>query len=180
MLLVRCLRGDLGLAALAAAVSGSLLAFGPAVAIPRLDLKPYAPPAAGESRWVIQLPGVLPPSREPAISPNPADWRVQLLVGRTLAVDCNRHRLSGVLQPEVVPGWGTTVYRVVGAGPAISTRMACPPGEGPRQEFVSLAGEPLLVPYNVSLPIVVYAPRDLQVRWRLWKAERQLHDANRQ
>jgi ecotin len=122
----------------------------------------------------------LPPSREPAISPNPADWRVQLLVGRTLAVDCNRHRLSGVLQPEVVPGWGTTVYRVVGAGPAISTRMVCPPGEGPRQEFVSLAGEPLLVPYNESLPIVVYAPRDLQVRWRLWKAERQLHDANRQ
>ncbi|MEB3350833.1 MAG: ecotin family protein [Cyanobacteriota bacterium] len=28
------------------------------------------------------------------------------------------------------------------------------------------------MPYNASLPIVVYAPKDLEVRWRLWKAER--------
>jgi ecotin len=42
---------------------------------------------------------------------------------------------------------------------------------------VPLAGEPYLVPYNASLPIVVYAPRDLQVRWRLWKAESRLQNA---
>ena len=42
-------------------------------AIPLLDLKPYPAPAAGERRWVIQLPGVLPPTADTAISANPAD-----------------------------------------------------------------------------------------------------------
>jgi ecotin len=37
---------------------------------------------------------------------------------------------------------------------------------------VALGGEPTVVRYNPSLPIVVYAPRDLQVRWRLWKPEK--------
>jgi ecotin len=53
----------------------------------------------------------------------------------------------------------------------ISTRMACPPGQPPRRAFLSLAGEPFLVRYNASLPIVVYAPKELEVRWRVWKAE---------
>ncbi|MFS6826780.1 hypothetical protein [Cyanobium sp. ATX-6F1] len=37
----------------------------PARAIPRLDLKPYPAPAADELRWVIQLPGLLPPPGTP-------------------------------------------------------------------------------------------------------------------
>jgi ecotin len=36
-----------------------------------------------------------------------------------------------------------------------------------------------VVPYNVSLPIVIYAPEDVQVRWRLWKAEREQREAQR-
>jgi ecotin len=49
--------------------------------------------------------------------------------------------------------------------------MACPPDQPPRRQFVALGGQPTVVRYNASLPIVVYAPRDLQVRWRLWRAE---------
>jgi serine protease inhibitor ecotin len=41
----------------------------------------------------------------------------------------------------------------------------------PRERFVPMAGKPFVVPYNVSAPIVVDAPRPLQLRWRLWKAE---------
>jgi ecotin len=41
-----------------------------------------------------------------------------------------------------------------------------------RRTFVPLTGEPMLVRYNASLPIVIYAPEGLQVRWRIWKAER--------
>ncbi|MEX1323896.1 MAG: ecotin family protein [Synechococcaceae cyanobacterium] len=158
----------------ALAVSLPLLmaaAAAPVRAIPRLDLKPYPAPAAGESRWVIQVPGVLRPSPDPAISSDPADWRVELIVGRELEVDCNRHLLQGRITPESVPGWGYTVYRVSGGERALSTLMACPPDQPPRRAFVPLAGEPTLVRYNASLPIVVYAPKDLEVRWRLWKGE---------
>jgi ecotin len=149
----------------------------PVRAIPRLDLKPYPAPGAGESRWVIQVPGVLRPSPDPALSSDPADWRVELIVGRELAVDCNRQLLQGRISPESLPGWGYTVYRVSGGERALSTLMACPPDQPPRRAFVPLAGEPTLVRYNASLPIVIYAPKDLQVRWRLWKAETRQQEA---
>ncbi|MCS5690895.1 ecotin family protein [Cyanobium sp. FGCU-6] len=148
-----------------------------AAAVPRLDLARYPSPAAGERRWVIQLPGVLPPTRDPSLSPSPSDWRVELIVGREVEVDCNRHHFGGRLRPESLPGWGFTVYRVSDVGPMVSTRMACPPGEPKRRAFVPMGGKPFVVPYNASLPIVVYAPRDLEVRWRLWKAEKQQRPA---
>ncbi|QEY31438.1 ecotin [Synechococcus sp. RSCCF101] len=146
-------------------------AAGPVGAIPRLDLKPYPAAASGESRWVIQLSGLLEPSEDPAISGDPADWRVQLIVGREMEVDCNRQMLQGRIERESVPGWGYSIYRVSGGTQAISTLMACPPDQPKRTAFVPLAGEPTLLRYNPSLPIVVYAPEGLQVRWRLWKAE---------
>ena len=150
-----------------------------AQAIPALDLKPYPAPAVGEQRWVIQLPGVLQPSGDPRLSANPLDWRVELIVGKEMTVDCNGPRLNGRIRSETLKGWGYSIYRVgpVTLGP--STRMACPPDQGPRQAFVPIGPKPFVVPYNASLPIVIYAPRDVQVRWRLWKAEREQREAQR-
>lgn len=151
----------------------------PVAAVPRLDLTPYPAASAGESRWVIQLPGVLRPSPDPSLSPNPADWRVELIVGRELEVDCNGPRLRGRVRSESLPGWGYRIYRVSRGETGPSTRMACPADQARRRAFVLLAGPPTVVPYNASLPIVVYAPKDLQVRWRLWKAESRQQDARR-
>jgi ecotin len=148
-----------------------------AQAIPRLDLKPYPAPAVAERRWVIQLPGVLRPSPDARISANPADWRVELIVGKEMTVDCNGPRLNGRIRSETLKGWGYAIYRVSEVTPGPSTRMACPPEQGPRQAFVALGPKPFVVPYNVSLPIVIYAPKDVQVRWRLWKAEREQREA---
>jgi ecotin len=148
-------------------------------AIPRLDLKAYPAPAAGERRWVIQLPGVLPPSSDARISANPADWRVQLIVGKEMTVDCNGPRLNGRIRSETVPGWGYTLFRVGPVTPGPSTLMACPPDQAPRRAFVPLGPKPFVVPYNASLPIVIDAPPELQVRWRLWKAEREQREAQR-
>lgn len=158
---------------LAAAGSSSL----PAAAIPRLDLSGYPAPAAGERRWVIQLPGILPPTRDPALSPDPADWRVQLIVGQLAQVDCNQHSFAARLRHWRLADDKPMVFRVDNVGPLASTRMACPPGQPRRQAFVTMAGKPYVVPYAVSYPIVVYAPAALQLRWRLWKAERQSRDA---
>jgi len=171
--LTRCLA--LGLSAGGAALV--VLQPAPSFAVPRLDLQPYPPATAGERRWVIQLPGVLPPVAAGAMATDPSDWRVELIVGRELPVDCNRQRLRGGIREESLPGWGTSIHRVSGGEAVMATRMACPPDQPARRGFVPLAGEPYLVPYNASLPIVVYAPRDLQVRWRLWKAESRLQNA---
>ena len=47
-----------------------------------------------------------------------------------------------------------------------------------RSAFVPMAGKAFVVPYNASRPIVVDAPRPLELRWRLWKAESQERPAN--
>jgi len=148
------------------------LAMGPAQAIPRLDLKPYPAPAAGERRWVIQLSGLLPPSQDPSISAHPADWRVELIAGRNLELDCNRVTFSGRMRSQPVAGTELRVVQISQVTPLASTRMACPPGEPKRRAFVPMGGKPFVVPYDVSRPIVLYAPKDLELRWRLWKAER--------
>jgi ecotin len=148
----------------------------PAAAVPYLDLKPYPPAPTGQQRWVFQLNPLLRPSPDPGISGNPADWRVQLIVGREIEVDCNTHHYGGQLRRGSVPGWGYPVVRLDNAGPLVSTRRACP-DQAPERRFVSLAGEPFLLPYNVSLPVVVYLPDGFQVRWRLWKAESESREA---
>lgn len=149
-----------------------LLAAPPALAIPRLDLSGYPAPQAGERRWVIQLPGVLPPTAESALSSDPADWRVQLIVGREMEVDCNSRALSGRIRAEALPALGTSLYRVRDVGPVVSTRMACPPDQPRRRAFLPVGGNPYVLPYNASRPIVVDAPAPLELRWRLWKAEK--------
>lgn len=166
-----------GRVAAAAALVG--LQAAPVAAVPRLDLNPYPAAAPGENRWVIQLPGVLNPAVDGSLATDPRDWRVELIVGRELPADCNRQLLRGRIRSETVPGWGYTIHRVSGGGAAISTRMACPPDRSAGPAFVPLAGEPFLVPYSASLPIVIYAPRDLQVRWRIWKAESRQQEAQR-
>ena len=154
-----------------------VLASSAAGAIPRLDLTSYPQAPKGERRWVIQLPGVLPPAADPSMSPNPRDWRVQLIVGQMAEVDCNQTTFMARLRPWQTSDTRPMLFRVDQVGPLVSTRMACPPDQKRRQAFVPMGGKPYVVPYNASHPIVVMAPSGLQVRWRLWKAEGQSHDA---
>jgi ecotin len=78
-------------------------------------------------------------------------------------LDLTPYPAARVLRPsESLKGWGTKIYRVSDVGPLACTRMACPP---------------FVVPYSASRPIVVYALGDLEVRWRLWKAEKQQRPA---
>lgn len=159
----------LALSALVCLASGLLAsgpqAWAPAAAAPGPDLRPYPPAAPGERRWFISVES--PPGTP---SDAAADQRVELIIGRSMLVDCNRHLLQGSLVEEAVPGWGFPLFRVTGGRQLVSTRMACP-GQAPRRQFVVLGGKATLVPVNPRLPIVVVAPQDLEVRWRLWRPE---------
>jgi ecotin len=122
-------------------------------------LKPYPAAATGQQRHVIELPA----------QADEDDYRVELIAGKTLEVDCNRHSLGGQWQRKSVPGWGYDYYELERVGPPRSTLMACPDGSR-QQAFVAVGGEPLLVGYNSRLPLVVYTPADVQVRYRIWSA----------
>lgn len=124
------------------------------------DLKPWPAASAGESRHVIRLEAM----------DDEANHSVELVIGKDLEIDCNRHWFGGKLERQVVSGWGYPLYRLTSvAGPA-STMMACP-GEERRSAFVAVNLEDPMLRYNSKLPIVVYVPDGFRVRYRTWSAD---------
>jgi ecotin len=178
---------SLGWALLSTLTTASLtaLASPPARALPMkkpapaADLKPFPAPAAGEVRWVVRLPKEPPASPDPALSAKPRDSRVELIVGREVLVDCNLHVFNGTIKKETIQGWGYPLYRVTDVGAMASTRKACPPDQPKRRVFVPMGTSPYLIPYNAKLPVVLYTPADMELRWRLWRAEENQQPASR-
>ncbi|MBK5722482.1 serine protease inhibitor ecotin [Dysgonomonas sp. Marseille-P4677] len=96
-------------------------------------------------------------------------YKVEIIPGKEMSVDCNIHRLMGTLTEKDLEGWGYTYYEFKSNGQTTSTMMACnKPNE---DKFVS--GETLIVRYNSKLPIVIYAPKGFEVKYRIWKADKE-------
>ncbi len=121
-------------------------------------LKAFPAAAAGQTRHVITLPAQ---TDESAL-------KVELILGKTQTVDCNRQVFGGRLETRTAEGWGYDYYVLPTLGNAASTMMGCPPGSE-RQAFVTTQEQPL-IRYNSRLPVVVYAPSDVEVRYRVWRA----------
>ena len=125
------------------------------------DLKAFPPAEKGMVRHVLQLPKQADESA----------FKVELIVGRTIQVDAgNRYFFGGRIEAEVIPGWGYTRYLVRQLGPMAGTLMAMDPEAPKVDRFVPLAGEPYLIRYNSRLPVVVYVPEGVEVRYRVWSA----------
>lgn len=131
----------------------------PAPAKPKLlDVAPYPEAAKNQVRYAIFL--------EP--KDHEENYKVELVVGKNMQIDCNQHTLMGTINQETLKGWGYNYYTVKTDGETISTRMGCPQQEK-KQAFVTLRPQQL-ERYNSKLPIVVYAPKGIDVRYRIWSA----------
>jgi len=126
------------------------------------DVKAFASAAAGMQRFVIRLPA----------QPDESDLKVELNVGKTVRVDAgNRYFFGGAIESETVAGWGYPQYVLRKLGPLAGTLMAVDPAQPKVERFVTLGGEMPLLRYNSRLPIVVYVPAEVEVRYRLWRAQ---------
>lgn len=94
-------------------------------------------------------------------------FKVELFGGKEMMVDCNKARLNGEIVEETLAGWGYNYYSFKTDGNVLTTLMACPEGSE-HLEFVQAAGK--LIRYNSKLPIVVYVPKEYEVRYRIWQA----------
>ena len=144
-----------------------MIAFGLALVVtdsaPAADnMKAFPPAEKGMVRHVLQLPK----------QDDESAFKVELLVGKTVPVDeGNRYFFGGKIKVETIPGWGFPRYNVSKLGPMAGTRIAINPDAPKVKRFVTLGGEPLLIRYNSRLPIVVYAPEGVEVRYRVWSGE---------
>lgn len=138
-----------------------------AVAAPALlgaadNLKAFPPADPGMARYVINLP---PQADENA-------FKVELLIGKTVKTDAgNRYFFAGTLETETIEGWGFERYILRTLGPMAGTLMAVDPDAPQVERFIALGGEPRLLRYNSQLPLVVYVPTGVEVRYRLWRAD---------
>lgn len=130
------------------------------------DVAPYPKAETGFTRQVIHL---VQQTRED-------NYLVEILAGKTLAVDCNHQRLGGTLEEKNLEGWGYPFYRLEKVSGPMSTLMACPDGKS-KQGFVPVVGEGFRLRYNSKLPIVVYVPKDVEVRYRIWSASDKVEKA---
>jgi ecotin len=113
------------------------------------------------------------------VQTNEAEHKVEIIAGKTLEVACNQQRLGSQWQEKTVEGWGYSYYELGQVGPAMSMLMAYP-DVSRKQAFVRVGGDPQLAGYNSKLPLVIYAPKDVEVRYRVWSAAIETSTAPRQ
>jgi ecotin len=128
------------------------------------NMKAFLPAGEGMVRYVLQLP----------VQEDEYAFKVELIVGKTVLLEPgNRYFFSGKIEEETIEGWGFPRYNVSKLGPMAGTLMAVDPNVPKVSRFITLGGEPYLIRYNSRLPIVVYAPEGVEVRYRIWSASPQ-------
>ena len=134
---------------------------------PLEKIAPYPKAEQGMKRQVIQLPQ----------QQDESALKVELLIGQTLEVDCNQHRLGGKLESKTLEGWGYDYYVFDKVTSPVSTMMACPDGKKEQKFVTAYLGDDGMLRYNSKLPIVVYTPANVDVKFRIWKAEDNVQNA---
>ena len=149
--------------------SAALFALGLAGVAHAAKLEEIAPFPKAESGFTRQVIHLAPQARED-------DFQVEILAGKTMTTDCNNPRLGGILEEKNLEGWGYPFYRLEKVIGPMSTLMACPAGTS-KPGFVPVVGDGFLLRYNSKLPLVLYVPRDIEVRYRIWSASKKVEKA---
>ncbi len=129
------------------------------------NMKAFPPAEAGMERFVLKLPK----------QEDESAFKVELQVGKTVKLDeANRYFFGGKIEEETIEGWGFTRYIVSKLGPMAGTLIAVDPNATKVDRFITLRGNPHLLRYNSRLPIVVYVPEGVEVRYRIWRADKEV------
>ena len=125
------------------------------------NMQAFPPAEAGMVRYVLELPK----------QDDESAFKVELAVGKTVQTDAqNRYFFGGQIVEETIEGWGFPRLVVSALGPMAGTLIAVDPAAPKVARFVTLGGEPFLIRYNSRLPVVVYVPEGVEVRYRIWTA----------
>lgn len=103
---------------------------------------------------------VVTPKQDPSGHP----VKIEIVPGKTMEVDCNRHSLMGEFTEKVLSD-GNSYYVFESNGQAISTLMACPDNTK-RMEFVQ--GQSIFIDNNNAIPPVVFASEGIEIKQRSW------------
>lgn len=126
------------------------------------NMKAFPPAEEGMTRFVINLPQ----------QDDEANFKVELNIGKTVKTDgVNHYFFGGKLETETIAGWGFDRYILRKIGPMAGTLIGVDPDAPLVERFVPVGGDAQLLRYNSRLPLVVYVPKGVEVRYRFWRAD---------
>lgn len=128
------------------------------------DISMFPKPEQGFKQIYIAVPS----------APNEEDLKIEVFAGKAQAVDCNRYSMQGTVTEENLEGWGYTYYKIQSNGQMVGTLMGCP-DQKKTVRFIYMS--PQLIRYNSKLPVVLYVPQDIEVRYRIWRADKTMRKA---
>lgn len=139
----------------------NLLTFGLFALVSKdMEMNAYPDATAGVERFAVFLPEKSKADEDAMV--------VEIIVGKTMLTDgVNQVRLASVIEPRSLEGEENAYYEVTGPSEVVTTRMAAPEGAPKVEQFVSAPS--LKIPYNSDDPIVVYAPKEYEIRYGIWK-----------
>ena len=120
-------------------------------------LKSFPETMEDYDRYVIYLPQ----------HDNEEALRLEVIPGIMKEVDCNSHWLMGKIEKAVVEGMGYNYMIFKSDGSIASTRMACPDDEL-TEKFIAAEGN--FGRYNSQLPVVIFVPKGIELKYKVWKA----------
>lgn len=137
---------------------------------------PYPEAGVGEKRIVFAL--------DPQGEDDEMDgWMLQLIPGRMTRMSqseaaADTQVLEGTVEEKVVEGWGYPYYRVELGDCSTSEPSPADGGAAGGEEeveeeqvtkFVTISSQATF-PYNSKVPVVVYLPKDAELRYSIWTA----------
>lgn len=130
-----------------------------------VDLAIFPEAQAGYTRHVFQA------------APNVSEdlYKIEVVAGQTMSVDCNIVMVSADFEEETLEGWGYNYYVIEDVSQPASTMMGCPDTAKTDQFIAFNMDDDALLRYNSRMPIVVYAPENLTVGYRIWQTDGVLH-----
>ena len=121
---------------------------------------------SGMERFVLNLPE----------QENESDLKIELIIGKIVTTDKdNKYFFNGTIKEDIVKGWGFIYYKLDTLGVMAGTMMAVNPTAPQMDRFISLGGEPFIIPYNSRVPVVVYVPEGVIVKYRVWTADSEIN-----
>lgn len=137
----------------------------------RQPLESFAPYPKAKTGMTRQIIALTPRAHE-------ENFRIELLIGKNIEVDCNSATMSATLHRETLSGWGFDYWVVNSLSEPASTLMACPNQETHPQFIRAALGDKAFLRYNSRLPIVVYVPQGVEVKYRIWSVSEATHTAH--
>jgi ecotin len=134
-----------------------------------VDPKIYPAAKAGFTRHVLTIPQ----------NANERNLKLEIVAGQNMEVDCNHVMISADLEDETLEGWGYNYYKIDDISKPASTMMGCPDNSKTTKFIGFNMGNEALVRYNSKLPLVIYAPENIEVGYRLWETNGKLIKAGK-